>query len=132
MQIKSKKINLLLLGCSLLCWLFGCRLLCGGLLSSLLGSGLLGGLLCWLLSLLGNGLLSFLGSGLLDLLYLRLLLLLCLVADLVASSSLASGLGHLQGSGSNSTLQSHTKVDRSLSSINLVVSTDVLQNSLAG
>merc|ERR1711876_84761 len=127
----------LLLWCSLLCWLFGCRLLGGGLFSSrLLGSllcgGLFGSFLYWLLSLLCCGFLGLLGSGLLNLLYLRLLLLLCLLSDLEATSSLASGLSHLQFAICNSTLQSHTKMLGSLSSINLVVSTDVLQDSLTG
>merc|ERR1719295_1523955 len=114
------KIYLLLLGGSLLgSWflssLLGSRLLCG-----LLGSRLLGGLLC-LLGLVGLWLLWLLSSlGFLNL------------DNLVASSSFAGGSGHLEGSLGNSTLEGHADLDSGLSSINLVVSTDVLKDGLTG
>merc|ERR1719461_95256 len=85
--------------------LLGGRLLCSRLLGGLLGSGLLGGLLC--LGLLDSGLLK-------SLLCLRLLLLNSLLAQLVGTSSLAGGLGHLEGAGSNSPLESQLQLNGSL------------------
>merc|ERR1719360_96975 len=135
----TKRLSLLgggLLGSRLLsCGLLGSRLLGSRLLSSLLGGGLLSGLLgSRLLSgLLGGGLLSgLLDGGLLSLrlLGLGLLDLLSLISELVAASSLARGLSHLQHTSGDFTLQGHTQMDGGLSSINLVVGTDVLQDSL--
>merc|ERR1719360_280502 len=131
----TKRLSLLgggLLGSRLLsCGLLGGRFLGSGLLSSrllrsLLGGGLLSGLLgSRLLSgLLDGGLLCLrlLGLGLLD--------LLSLISELVAASSLARGLSHLQHTSGDFTLQGHTQMDGGLSGINLVVGTDVLQDSL--
>merc|ERR1719223_2577161 len=98
----TKRLSLLgggLLGSRLL----SCGLLGGRLLGCrFLGSGLLGSRL--LSSLLGSGLLSgLLGSGLLclRLLGLGLLNLLSLISELVATSSLARGLSHLQHTSSD-------------------------------
>merc|ERR1712173_221217 len=110
--------------------LLSCRFLGCGLLGGLLGSRLLGSLLS---SRLLDGLLclGFLDSGLLDDLLRLGFLDNSLLGQLVRSSSLASGLSHLQTASSNSPLQSHTQVNSSLGSINLVVGTDVLEDGLA-
>merc|ERR1719477_166153 len=138
-QVRSIDIlkHLLLFGCSLLgSWLLGGLLgswFLSSLLCWLLGSRLLGSLL-WLLSgLLGSRLLSSL-LWLLGLWLLSLLDLLWLFSldNLVGSSSFSGCSGHLESSLGNSTLEGQADLDSSLSSINLVVGTDVLEDGLAG
>merc|ERR1712203_703511 len=133
-MLSSEVRLLLLLGWGLL----------GGFLCSLLGRSLLGGLLCWGLGLLGSGSLllggGFLGlsGGLLGLLCLWLLglwllLSLGLLGELEGSSSLLAGSGGSHdGLGGDQLLEGEPDTSGSLGSINLVVSTDVLQDGLAG
>merc|ERR1712244_142665 len=99
--------DLLLLGGGLLGWLLRRLLGCG-----LLGSLWLGGLLCWLLSLLGSRLLG---------------------GQLEASCSLlASGGSSHNLLGGNHLPQGELDAHASLSRIHLVVSNDVLEDGLAG
>merc|ERR1711970_174963 len=129
LEINRHVGDLLLLGCSFLgsgllwfggllgsrllsCWLFGSflhRFLCSRLLRSLL----------WLLHLLGSRFLCFLGCLSLDLLWFLNL------DKLVLSSSLSRFLGLSNGSSSNSTFESHTKMYSCLG-INLIVGDNVL------
>merc|ERR1719233_1279753 len=114
---------------------FGRRLLCySRLFNSLLGSRFFSSsllfssfLASWLLSrfgLLCNRLLNLGNFGLLD--------LLSLFSKLVAASSLlACSSGHLEGFSSYTLLQSCSHVYSSFGSINLIISTDVLQDSLS-
>ena len=104
-----------------------CPLFVNNVASSLLCSWLLG-----LLSILGSMLLSsLLRSWLLDLrLHCLLLLGLLSLDNLVGSSSLTGCSGYLTGS--LCTLEGQADLDSSLGSINRVVFTDVLEDSLAG
>merc|ERR1719427_1974896 len=139
---RNDQISYFFLGGSLLGWflsrllgrLLGCLL--GWLLCSFLGWFL--GSLLWLLSLLGLGLLSLLCLlcllGLLCLLlfWLLCLLLLCYLGQLEGSRSLSGFPCWFKSSLSKSTLKSQANLDGSLGNIDLVVSNDVLENSLTG
>merc|ERR1719222_1402834 len=132
----SRLLSSSVLGRRLLCssWLFNTSLLGSRLFSSrLFGSSFLAFSLlrlfsCWLLNgfwLLCNRLLN-LGSF-------RLLLFLGLVTKLVASSSLlSSSCSHLESTSSYTLLQSCSHMYSSFGSINLIVSTDILEDSLPG
>merc|ERR1712010_207943 len=114
--------------------LLSSRLLGSRFLGSLLSSRLLGSLLSsWLLGLLGSWLLSSLRLLSLGLLGLRLLSLGLLSRQFEGPSSLlASSSGRHQLLGSEHLLESQTDTDGGLSSVDLVVGHDVLEDGLAG
>merc|ERR1719427_1564814 len=138
---RNDQISYFFLGGSLLGWflsrllgrLLGCLL--GWFLSRLLGR-LLGCLLGWLLcSFLGwflVCLLCLLGLLCLLLFWLLCLLLLCYFGQLEGTRSLSGFPCWFKSSLSKSTLKSQANLDGSLGSIDLVVSNDVLENSLTG
>merc|ERR1719290_352990 len=135
-RLFSSRLLSSFLGRRLLCssWLFNTSLLGSKLFSSrLFGSSFLAFSLlrlfsCWLLNgfwLLCNRLLN-LGSF-------RLLLFLGLVTKLVASSSLlSSSCSHLESTSSYTLLQSCSHMHSGFGGINLIVSTDILENGLPG
>merc|ERR1712200_390997 len=119
---------------------FGRRLLCcSRLFDSLLSSRLFSSSLLFssfpTFSFFGSWLLScfrLLCNRLLHLGNFRLLNFLCLFSKLVAASSLlASSSGHLEGFSSYTLLQSCSHMHSSFGSINLIVSTYVLEDSLS-
>merc|ERR1712121_463893 len=123
MLFSSRLLSSSFLGRRLLCssWLFNTRLLGSRLFSSrLFGSSFLAFSLlrlfsCWLLN-------SF-----------RLLLFLGLVTKLVASSSLlSSSCSHFESTSSYTLLQSCSDMYSSFGSINLIVTTYILEDSLPG